>query len=250
MPVARAKRNTGFSRKAQVSVFTGYVVAVLAALLGVALLVVSIWQPSAFSGLRGAAGDAASPAGNAGAAIRNGTQDFFDGVSGFYQAGRQNAQLKEEVELARVRLAEAEAIARENAELKALLQMKEETAEEPVAVGRLIGSSSSSVRRFAFLNVGRRENLEPGMPVRAPKGLIGRVVETGFATSRILLLTDQNSVVPVRRSTDDMIAFAEGNADGTLRIRTVNMAVNNIKKAISFLPRVPVGCFSLVLLWG
>ena len=243
MPVARAKRNTGFSRKAQVSVFAGYLVAVIAALVGAALLIISIWQPSAFSGLRSAAGDATSPAGNAGASVRNGSQDVLDAISGFYQAGRQNAQLKEEVELARVKLAEAEAIKQENVELRDMLGVQQAMTEQPVAVGRLIGSSSSSVRRFAFLNVGRRDGVTTGMPVRAPKGLVGRVVETGYASSRILLLTDQNSVVPVRRATDDLIAFAEGNADGTLRIRPINVGMNTIKEGDVFVTSGAGGLF-------
>lgn len=243
MPVARAKRNPGFSRKAQVSVFAGYVVALLAALLGIALLVISLWQPAVFSGLRGTATDAASPAGNAGAVVRSGTQDVFDAISGFYRAGRQNSELKEEVELSRVRLAEADAIKQENVELKALLGLKDQSVDQPVAVGRLIGSSSSSVRRFAFLNVGRSDGVTQGMPVRSPKGLIGRVVETGYASSRILLLTDQNSVVPVRRASDDMIAFAEGNADGTLRIRPVNMAINAIEEGDVFVTSGAGGLF-------
>lgn len=243
MPVARAKRNTGFSRKAQVSVFAGYLVAVLAALFGAALLVISIWQPTAFSGLRGAASDATSPAGSAGAVVRSGSQGMLDSIAGFYRAGRQNAELREEVELARVKLAEAEAIKQENAELRDMLGVQDVMTEQPVAVGRLIGSSSSSVRRFAFLNVGRRDGVTTGMPVRAPKGLVGRVVETGYASSRILLLTDQNSVVPVRRATDDLIAFAEGNADGTLRIRPINVGMNTIKEGDVFVTSGAGGLF-------
>ena len=41
-------------------------------------------------------------------------------------------------------------------------------------------------------------------------GLVGRVLETGARSSRVLLLTDPESLVPVRRSTDNVVAFAEG----------------------------------------
>ena len=50
-----------------------------------------------------------------------------------------------------------------------------------------------------------------------------------FTSSRVLLLTDSESVVPVRRAKDDVVAFAEGRADGSLRLRLINLGVNPIK---------------------
>src|SRR5213076_1740071 len=52
--------------------------------------------------------------------------------------------------------------------------------------------------------------------------------------SRVLLLTDPESLVPVRRSTDNIIAFAEGRSDGSLRLRLVNLGINPIKKGDVF----------------
>jgi rod shape-determining protein MreC len=67
------------------------------------------------------------------------------------------------------------------------------------------------------------------MPVLSERGVIGRVLEAGRNSARILLLTDSESVLPVRRAKDNVIAFAEGRGNGLLRIRLVNLGVNPLK---------------------
>lgn len=223
-----ASRRTGYSRKAQYSVFTGYVLAGIGALLGMLLLGLSLLQPQLFAPLRGIANDAAAPAGEATAAVRGGTQGLWAGIQGFWQTGRQNAALRSEIEVARIRIAEADAIAAENARLKELLDVAA-TGAEPVAISRIIGSSASSARRYAYLGIGRNRGLVPGMPVITEKGVIGRVLEVARGSSRVLLLTDSESVVPVRRASDNIVAFAEGRGDGFLRIKLINLGLNPLE---------------------
>lgn len=229
-----SSRRSGFSKKEQYSVFTGYLLASLGALLGLALLALSLWQPRALAPLRGAAQDAVSPVGETGAAVRSGSNSVWDTISGYWNAGSQNAVLREEVEIARIRLAEAEAVKAENERLKALMALAKGEV-EPVATARLIGSSSTSARRFAYLGVGRIDGIEVGMPVRSARGVVGRVLEVARASSRVLLLTDSESVLPVRRAGDDTVAFAEGRGDGLLRIRLINLGLNPLEVGDVFL---------------
>ena len=49
-----------------------------------------------------------------------------------------------------------------------------------------------------------------------------------------MLLTDSESVLPVRRASDDLIAFAEGRGNGLLRIRLVNLGINPLEKGDVF----------------
>ena len=58
-----------------------------------------------------------------------------------------------------------------------------------------------------------------------------------------LLLTDSESMVPVRRATDNVVAFAEGRSDGSLRLRLVNLGVNPIKKGDVFVTSGAGGLF-------
>jgi rod shape-determining protein MreC len=226
-------RSTSYSKKAQFSAFTAYLVAALGAVIGAALLIVSLMKPDAFDDVRDTAADIASPIGRAGAAVRVGGEDFFSAIGGYFRAGSQNVRLTREIEIARVRLAEAEALKQENERLRELLGLSREEI-KPVAAGRLIGSTGASVRRFAYISAGREDGVAPGMPVVSPLGLIGRVLEAGGRSARVLLLSDSESMVPVRRTTDNVVAFAEGQGNGTVRLRLVNLGINPLKEGDVF----------------
>ena len=228
-----SSRHSSYSKKAQYSVFTGYLLAGLGALLGAALLALSLWQPDSFAPLRGGANDAVAPAGEATAIVRTESESLFDTISGYLSAGSQNAALREEVELARIRLEEAKSVEQENERLKALLNLAEGEA-EPVAVARLVGSSAASSRRFAAIGVGRVDGIEVGMPVHSARGVVGRILEVARGSSRVLLLTDSESVLPVRRAKDEVVAFAEGRGDGLLRIRLINLGINPLEEGDLF----------------
>ena len=227
------QRRSSYSKRAQYNLFTGYIIAGIGALIGAVLLVLSFFQPHFFGGPRGEARDAVSPATETVASVRTGTKSVWDSISGYYRAGSKNAALKREMELARIRLAESEAVRQENVRLKGLLDLHD-AERKPVAVARLVSSSSSSTRRFAYVGAGEDDGVKVGMPVRSARGIVGRILEVGGDSSRVLLLTDSESVLPVRRSTDETVAFAEGRGDSLLRIKLINLGLNPLKKGDVF----------------
>lgn len=232
----------GGNKREQMGLFAGYLAAILIVVLGAGLLIISLVRPDVFSGLRNAATDTLAPIGNAGAQARASGHGIVDTVSGYLQSGNRNAELLREVQIARVKLAEAEAVRQENARLKAMLRLST-TDPKPITSGRLIGSSSTATRRLAFLSVGRNQGVTAGMPVSSAMGLVGRVAEVGANSARVLLLTDTESIVPVRRATDDVVAFAEGRADGSLRIRLINLGINPLKVGDVFVTTGAGGMF-------
>jgi|GEM_PF-157277 len=237
-----AGQRSGSNKRAELSLFAGYVLAGLGAALGALLLILSLWRPETLYGLRSMITDMASPIGHAGAASRVESRGFFEAIAGYYDAGSKNAELLREMQIARVGLAETRALEQENIRLRAVLGMARDDV-RPVAIARLIGSTSSSARRIAYLGAGRSDGVSAGMPVTSPMGLVGRVLEAGSASSRVLLLTDSESIVPVRRATDDVVAFAEGRADGSLRLRLINLGVNPLKVGDVFVTSGAGGMF-------
>jgi rod shape-determining protein MreC len=221
-------RRSGHSRRAQYGQFTGYVLASIGAIVGAVLLIISLFSPTAFGGLRGTATEVVAPAGSGVAIVRSEGRSWLESIAGYLQAGSQNAALKKEVEIARIRLQEAEALKDENARLKSLLRL-EDGEDKPVVASRVVGATAASSRRYAYLGVGSSSGVKPGMPVRSPRGFIGRVLEVSPNTSRVLLLTDTESIVPVRRAKDDIVAFAEGRGDGRINIRLINLGINPLK---------------------
>lgn len=221
-------RRSGYSRRAQYGTFFGYIAGVVGALVGGGILIVSIFNPGAFSSLRGAASDVAAPGGQAAAWGRSESQGVFEIVRGYALAGSRMAKLERELAEAKTRLVEAQATTEENLRLKAMLGLTREN-DKPVATTELVAATGSSTRRFGTIAAGADHGVAVGMPVRSPLGLVGRVLEVGGSTSRVLLVTDTESIVPVRRAQDGLPAFAQGKGDGQIQIRLISLGINPIK---------------------
>lgn len=226
-------RRSSYSRRAQYSTFFGYLAGVAGVGFGAALLILSIFQPQFFSGLQAIAADAAEPPGVVAARGRTGGSDVISSIAGFYKAARNYAKLERELDEAKVRLAEAEAVAEENRRLKRLLGLAG-NGSKPVTVTRFTSSTATSTRRFAAIGAGSRDGVAPGMPVRSDRGLVGRVLQVGATSARVLLVTDTESLVPVRRSSDGIPAFAQGRGDGMVQIKLINLGINPIRKGDVF----------------
>lgn len=215
----------GYSRRAQYGIFTGYVIAVVGIVAGLAMLGLSLFDPGAFSSLRGLAASLAAPVGEASTVVRRTGADLVAAVEAWFEAGKANLAMAHEVAAARANAVSARAMADENRRLKALLGIVD-PAQPPVATARLIGSTAVSARRFAIVDAGGARGVQPGQAVRGSAGLIGRVVEAGSATARVLLVSDAENVVPVRRAGDGLPGFVQGTANGRVAIRLLSMGTN------------------------
>lgn len=221
-------RRPGHNRKAQYSLFASYVVAMTGAAVGLLLVVVAIFDPTGFAAIRIATSEATRPASVGLKNMVSGVSSIDEVLASYWQAGSQNVALRRQVEADRNRIIEAKAVAQENLRLKKLLKLVEDDGSE-LLTARLIASSSSSTRRYARLNAGRWQGVRPGMPVRAPEGLIGRIHITTPNTAEVLLLTDTSNIVPVRRANDSVPAISTGLGDGTLEIRALAAGRNPFK---------------------
>lgn len=217
-------RRTGFSRRRQYGLFLGYVLAVAGAVLGAALLLASRFHPPAFAALRMGAASITAPVSGALAWAVGGIASVPASIGNYFAVHARNKALIAEIERSRALLTRARVIAYDNRRLAALLQLRERGV-EPVVTARLVSSTASSGRRFALLNAGRWQGVLPGMPVRGPEGVVGRVVETGPAVARVLLLTDAESLIPVRRTRDGLPAIVAGRGDGMVEVRSVGSSV-------------------------
>ena len=213
-------RRPGFSRRAQYSLFIGYVIAIAGALVGAVLLALSTLNPPAFSALRAGTAEVTAPVSWAVGSVWNAIASVPSAIGSFFGVHAENSRLQKQVAEDKQQLLRARAIAFENVRLKKLLAVRE-PAEATIATARIVSSSATSTRRYALLYAGLIQGVHAGMPVRAPDGLIGRVLEAGPDTARILLLIDPESIVPVRRTRDGAPGFATGRGDGLLDVRPI-----------------------------
>lgn len=228
MPAPAGPR-PGWSRRAQYSLFFGFIAAIAGAIVGLIMLALSLLAPTAYETVRGASLDLTEP-------VRGGFTDVATTVSGivsgagnYWDAADQNAELKRRNAAMRRDILKAAAIFQENKQLKAALNLREES-EQAIASGRLVGSSFQSPRRFAILSVGRSDGVEPGMPVRAADGLVGRVIDAGSSSSRVLLVSDRANIVPSRILRGGIPVISTGRGDGTVDIRPLEVGRNPFRR--------------------
>lgn len=223
-----SNRRPGYNRKAQYGLFASYIVAMVGAIAALLLLIISISDPTGFAALRSAAAEITRPISSSLRALVVGVGNVDEAVSAYISAGSQNSALRRQVDANRTRLIEADAIKQENIRLRRLLRLTEADA-GVVAAGHLISSTTSSTARMALLDIGTSSGVTPGMPVRAPEGLVGRILRAGPNSSDVLLLIDQGNVIPVRRTSDNIPGISAGRGDGTLEIRALNTERNPFK---------------------
>lgn len=226
--VRPAHRRPGQSRKAQYSLFVAYVIAVTGAVAGLLLALLSVVDPVGFAQLRIASQELAAPVARVTRSVTGSISGIDDNVSAYVKAGTQNRRLRQELADTRRKLVATSSLQEENRQLKALLQLQQ-IDKAALAHGYLLTSTSTSSKRIALLSIGRKMGVAAGQPVRGADGLIGRVLSAGPSVSQVLLLTDVDNIVPVRRARDGLPALSSGRGNGNLDVRTLNIANNPFK---------------------
>jgi rod shape-determining protein MreC len=109
----------------------------------------------------------------------------------------ENARLREQNE----RLLEWQSVARqlalENAALRQVLSADVEDEHPTAVTARVIADAGGPFVQTVIVNAGADQGVAKGMAAVNERGLVGRVIEVGRRSARILLLTDFNSRVPV-----------------------------------------------------
>ena len=225
---ASAGPRPGWSRRAQYSLFFSFLAVIAGLIVGLALLILSLVAPQSYQSVRGAALDITAPISGGLNEIAATVTGLVSGAGDYWDAAEQNAQLKRDRTALMRRMVEARGILEENQQLKAALQLRERSR-AAVAAGRVVGSSFESPRRFAIISVGTSDGVQIGMPVRAPEGLIGRVVDAGSTASRVLLVSDRANIVPARILRGGQPVISTGRGDGTIDVRPLEVGKNPFK---------------------
>ena len=224
-----ATARPGWSRRAQYGLFFSFLAVIAGILVGLILLVLSLVAPQQFERVRGIALDVTGPVAGGLHEVTATVEGVFTGAGNYWDAASQNAELKRENKAMLQRMVEAKAIFQENQQLKATLQLRERER-STIAVGRVVGSSFNSPRRFAILSVGGSDGVRVGMPVRSPEGLVGRIIDSGALASRVMLVSDRANIVPARLLRNGIPVIAQGRGDGTIDVRPLEVGRNPFKR--------------------
>lgn len=118
----------------------------------------------------------------------------IQGIILYHQTLAQNQRLKKEVGLIRRQIHEAQELYFENVRLRKLLDFKERSV-YPLTAAGVIGYDSSNLSSIVIIDKGRQQGIKRGNAVITNDGLLGRVIEAGRGSSKVLLINDINSGV-------------------------------------------------------
>jgi len=130
----------------------------------------------------------ATPSRWAGAAV--------DAVRDYFGAASENHELKAELKEMRQWRDVAIALKDENARYRTLLGLKTDPP-IPMVAARIVTDSRGPFSDTRLANAGRERGVKVGNPVMSENGLVGRVIGVTDGASRVLLLTDIASRMPI-----------------------------------------------------
>ncbi len=137
------------------------------------------------------------------------------------QLVKENLNLKSEQLLLKAQVQRLVALESENNQLKALLRSSTEIRGK-VLVARLLSIATDPFVNEVTIDKNNRDNLFVGQPVLDANGIMGQVIHVGPLSSKVLLINDPHSGVPVQVTRNGVRAIAVGDAyTGKLRLANV-----------------------------
>lgn len=125
---------------------------------------------------------------------------------------KENKLLINQIEILKNKLVNLEELELENNRLKKLLNFKMKTDHKTVSA-QVIGRDPSNWTSIIFIDKGSLDGIKKYMAVNTDKGLVGRVIEVGLNSAKVMFITDPDSRIGVliQRTRHDGLLY------GTLR---------------------------------
>jgi len=154
---------------------------------------------------------------------------------------------KEELEKLKSKKYETIFLEAENKRLKKVLNDINYSSE--LVIAKVIIDKQSPFLRSIIINKGSKNNINKGMAVLSDSYLLGKVVEVNYTTSRVLLLSDLNSKIPViiEPLGYHAILSGTGKSEPILEFLPENHTVQSGNKVYTsgkegiFSPGIPIG---------
>lgn len=121
---------------------------------------------------------------------------FLDNIAPFAALREENRILHDRVDLLTRMAEETEAIRDENTRLKALINFKKIIPYTSIPA-EIIGRDPSNWSNSIIISKGKADGIKENMAVMSTRGLVGRVIEAGNRSSKVLLITDPNLKVGI-----------------------------------------------------
>jgi len=172
-------------------------------------------------------------------------KSFFENHINLY--GNYNELIKENEEL-KDNISKSDFLELENSQLRKLIEEQIESPSNFVSARIMLDKQSPYLNSFV-INVGSNKGIKNGMAALDGKNFIGRIVDVNFFSSRVLLVSDLNSKIPIlsEPSANHAILSGRGTSEPTLEYLPENHNIQDGDKIYTsgkegiFIPGIPIG---------
>ena len=169
-------------------------------------------------------------------------------VAGHLKLFQKYSKLQEDYSQLKNEISKSEFLELENTQLRKLLDEQIESNSN-LASSRVMLDKQSPYLNSYVLNSGSNKKIKKGMAVLDGKNFIGRIVDVNFFSSRVLLVTDLNSKIPVVIQPSGHHAILSGHniKEPTLEYLPEDHKISNKDKVYTsgkegiFSPGIPIG---------
>ncbi len=213
-----APRRTSAMRREQNLALVGAVVSGAVIATGLLLVLMARVNPDGAARMRGVMLDIVTPVWSVVRAPFDGAGRVAGWSGDYLGAVSRNRDLETQLNAARAELQRAAADRQALVQLKRLVNVRDR-ARRVIGTARIVSATSGSVVRSAMIAAGRNDGVVPGLPVISAQGLIGRTIEAGAISARVLLLADPASRIPVMIVRTGQAALVVGTNSPALELR-------------------------------
>jgi len=172
----------------------------------------------------------------------------YNSIENHFIIYKNYEELKKENEELKNKDSESDFLELENSQLRKLIGEQVESELDLISARVLLDEQSPYLNSFV-INIGANKDIKNGMAVLDGKNFIGRIVDVNFFSSRILLITDLNSKIPVTSepSGNHAILSGKGESSPTLEYLSKNHKIQDGDKIYTsgkegiFSPGIPIG---------
>ena len=144
----------------------------------------------------------------------NNFTDFLENHLNLYS--NYNELIKENNEL-KNNISKSDFLELENSQLRKLVDEQIESSSNLVSARIMIDKQSPYLNSFV-INIGSNKSIKNGMAVLDGKNFIGRIVDVNFFSSRVLLVSDLNSKIPILSEPSGSHAILSGHGTNELTL--------------------------------
>ena len=148
------------------------------------------------------------------------------GVTNLIYLSRQNFELKKEAEILRAQQLVLGDLQKENERLRSALVLPPAGGRFRLLAAQIVGRSPAPWFPLFQINQGSRAGVRQNMPVIVKTGLVGKVVEVAPLSSKVMILTDPESLVAALDARSRDAGIIVGSGSGRLFMRYVSIGAD------------------------